>query len=594
MLGNQPRPPDDHPGMRVSLGGRSARWITGLALALLALVVPAKPAAAHAVLLETTPGSNETVPDPPGTISLKFNEPVSAQLGGVKVFPTEGDEIRPENVETSPDGTTVTAHLPPLEPGAYAVSWRVVSTDAHPIRGAFTFAVGEAAAPDAGAQLAERLRGAGGGGSDAVGILFGVARFTVFAGISVLVGGIAFLWLVWPAGHASPRVRRVLLVAWAGSLVGTVAGIGLQGAYASGGSLADMFDGALIGDVLESRFGIVWLLRAGLLLPLGSLVMRMGTAASAPPAGGAARLVDATAGAVVLLTPGLSGHASTGDVVGLALVADLAHMAGIAVWLGGLVLLVAAVLPSRDAGTMADVVPRFSRLAAVSVLVIAVSGGFQSWRQVRYADALTDTTFGRLLLIKIALFIAILGVAAFSRRLVRGRLALPTRAVPRLVGPGAMLADPDSETVPRLRKLVAVEVVVATVVLGLTAALVNTVPAREARAEGSGPFAATLEVDDLIVEVEVVPNRVGNNQLHIYSFGADGVTAEPIADLKATIEQPERDLGPLPVTLQEIYPGHWQASAMDIPLPGRWKLVLQARLSEFDQIRLETAFTVTE
>lgn len=580
--------------MRVSLGGRFAPSVAGLVLAVLVVVVPAGPAAAHAVLLETTPGSNEVLPTAPGAISLKFNEPVSAQLGGVKVFPTEGDEIRPEHVETSPDGTTVTAHLPELDPGPYAVSWRVVSSDAHPIRGAFTFSVGEAAGADAGAQLAERLRGAGGGGSDAVGILFGVARFMVFAGLSVVVGGIAFLWLIWPAGYASARVRRVLLVAWAGSLAATVAGIGLQAAYASGGSLADVFDGALIGDVLESRFGIVWLLRAGLLLPVGSLILRMGTPESVPPAGGAARLVDAAAGAVLLLTPGLSGHASTGDMVGLALVADLVHMAGIALWLGGLVLLVVAVLPGRDPATMVDVVPRFSRLAGVTVAAIAISGGFQSWRQVRYADALTDTTFGRLVLLKVALFIAILGVASFSRRLVRGRLQLPARPVARLAGPGAMLADPDAEALPRLRKLVAIEVVVATVVLGLTAGLVQAVPGREARAEGSGPFTATLESGDLLVEVEVVPNQVGTNQMHIYSFGADGLTAQPIPELKATIEQPDRDLGPLPVTLEEIYPGHWQANAMDIPLPGKWQLVLQARVSEFDQVRLATPFTVTE
>jgi copper transport protein len=580
--------------MRVSLGGRIARVVAVLALALVEVFVPAGPASAHAVLLETTPGNSEVLEEAPGAITLKFNEPVSGQLGGVKVFPTEGDEITPEHVETSPDGTTVTAHLPPLDPGAYAVSWRVVSVDAHPIRGAFTFSVGDAPGADAGAQLAERLRGAGGGGSDAVGLVFGVARFAVFAGLSVLVGGMAFLWLLWPAGYASARAQRILLAAWAVSLVATVAGIGLQGAYASGGSLADVFDTGLIADVLESRFGIVWLLRAGLLLPVGSLILRMGTPGSAPPAGRAARFVDGAAGAVLLLTPGLSGHASSGDMRALALLADLVHMAGIAVWLGGLVLLVAAILPDRDGPTLADVVPRFSRLATVAVVVIAVSGSFQGWRQVRYADALTDTTFGRLLLVKVALFLAILGVAAFSRKLVRGRLALPTRPVPRLAGPGAMLADPDADTVPRLRKLVAVEAVVATVVLALTAALVQAVPGREARAAGSGPFTTSVEGDDFFLQLEINPNRVGANVLHIYNFGPDGVTAQPLPDLKASIEDPERDLGPIPVALDEVYPGHWQASRFDIPLPGEWKLVLQARISEFDQTRHEFTFNVSQ
>ena len=118
-----------------------------VALALGALLSTVGPAAAHAKLVSTSPGSAATTSSAPGTVSLTFDEAVAEQDATVVV--------------TSPDGTTVTAgpaHVTgvtvavPLKPltatGAYHVSWRVVSDDGHPVSGQWQFTVtGLAAVP---------------------------------------------------------------------------------------------------------------------------------------------------------------------------------------------------------------------------------------------------------------------------------------------------------------------------------------------------------------------------------------------------------------------------------------------------------------
>ena len=88
------------------------------------------------------------------------------------------------------------------------------------------------------------------------------------------------------------------------------------------------------------------------------------------------------------VTPGLGGHAGTGIQTGLAIPADMVHVAAMACWLGGLVVLCVAVLPKGDADELRAVLPRYSALALGAIVALIVSGGYQAWRQVGSIDAL--------------------------------------------------------------------------------------------------------------------------------------------------------------------------------------------------------------
>jgi copper transport protein len=228
------------------------------------LMLPAAPAQAHAVLLETAPPAATVLEKAPEAVTLRFNEPVSAALGGVRVLDADGERVEAGRVSRSPDGTTLSVPLENVDDGPYVVAWRVISADSHPLRGAFVFRVGAAGAGD-DRDLVSRLL-ASEKGSPFVGGLFTGVRFAAFGALALLVGGAAFVGLVWPAGAASRRVRRLLVGAWAVALAATLAGLVLQGPYAAGLPLADGLKPSVLADVLSTRFGQVWAARVALLL----------------------------------------------------------------------------------------------------------------------------------------------------------------------------------------------------------------------------------------------------------------------------------------------------------------------------------------
>ncbi|MFF7263006.1 copper resistance CopC/CopD family protein [Streptomyces sp. NPDC008159] len=113
----------------------------------------------------------------------------------------------------------------------------------------------------------------------------------------------------------------------------------------------------------------------------------------------------------------MAEHASTGLQAGLAMPLDILHLLAVAAWLGGLAtLLVALFRAPSDAQIETTAVRRFSRVAFGSVLVLTATGIYQSWRQVGTWSALTGTSYGQLLLVKIGLVAVLVGIAWISRR----------------------------------------------------------------------------------------------------------------------------------------------------------------------------------
>jgi copper transport protein len=106
--------------------------------------------------------------------------------------------------------------------------------------------------------------------------------------------------------------------------------------------------------------------------------------------------------------------------------------------------------------------------------VIVVTGMVQGWRQVGSLQALGDTGYGRLLVAKVAAFLLLIAVAARSRALVRRKLtAQALVGAPDHPGPGAALPGltDHARSVWLLRRLVLAEVIIAIVVLAVTALL---------------------------------------------------------------------------------------------------------------------------
>jgi copper transport protein len=598
-------------------------------LALGALVVAlvavfAAPASAHASLLSTDPSSGGVYDEPPTAITLRFTEGVDVALGGVRVYTGDRERVvtgKPEH----PNGqqSVVTTSLPKLDDGTYVVTWRVSSTDSHPIDGAFTFQVGsKATLSDESAENAAASLLATTGGSRTVGVVYGIDRGLLYAGLALLLGGAVFLAAVWPAGRNDRSARWLVWGGWITVFVTTALGIALEAVYAAGLPLDDVFDTTLLRDELDTRYGRVALIRLGLLvlaIPLLRLLLRRHPAAEHPLRwwwyASAAAL-----GAGIAITPGIAGHASSGIQTGLAIPADLVHVAGMACWLGGLVVLCVAVLPRRNVVELRRVLPRYSALALGAIVALVVSGAYQAWRQVGSIDELKSTDYGRLLIAKLVAFAALIVAAAFSREVVNRRFrGLPpdhdvVPVDPVLVGTGAPVVRggsgeggdaiddaideaineawddelDDQEELTRLRRSVWVEVAIAAVILVITALLVNAAPAR---AQSSGPVSMTLKSDQVWVYVDIAPGVAGPNDMHFTALPTGGGPAT-INDMTVQFTRPGEDLPPFTVPLQKLSVGHYYAPLYDIPFPGKWQMTIRVQLGQTDEAVLTSPFTV--
>ena len=178
------------------------------------------------------------------------------------------------------------------------------------------------------------------------------------------------------------------------------------------------------------------------------------------------------AAAAMLATFAWTGHAGVGNQVPLAVLSDVAHLSAMSLWLGGLVQLV-AVLPQVEGPVAPRMAASFSRVAAVSVAVLVVSGSYQSWRQAGVLDSLGTTYYGRLLLLKVGLVLATLAVAAGSRRWVIRHRERTVVSAHVDVQPGLVPTDTRSDvgSVAALRRSVLAEAVLVVAVLGVTSFL---------------------------------------------------------------------------------------------------------------------------
>jgi len=599
------------------------RGLAVLALAGGVLLVGASPAFAHAELVGSDPVPGAVLTKSPPTITLNFSETVRAQNGGVRVFDTAGNRVDQGGVEVS--GSTVRMPVPKLGNGSYVVTWRVISSDSHPIQGAFTFQVGTGGGPGATSRevtgLATRLLGAQ-GGDRVVGVAYGVVRGLVFAGLALLIGGAAFVAVVSPRARASKRARTIVATGWVVTFAASIAGLLLYGPYAAGLGIGKAFSTSLLGDTLGERLGEIWLLRVVVLLfavPLLVWLFRRAGPGTPDEAGSDADdsevqalpvwwLPLAGVGAIALsATPGLAGHAVSGDWVSVAVVADTLHVLAMAVWLGGLVVLAAVMLRTSGAiEQLRDAVPRFSRVALGCVVVLVATGAFQAWRQVGSLDALRSTDYGRILMVKLVLFAAIVVFAAFSREIVFRLFGEPEPSAPLMPAvAGGSDDDPpapadtfdddeidEASEVRHLRRSVWGEVVLAVAVLVATALLVNAAPARTALAQGSpgGAVGVTMKSTKVWVDFTATPGVKGPNDVHVNTLTPSGAPLD-VQDLTVTIALPDRNIAPIVVALRRLSPGHYYAPGFVVPIAGDWRVTAKPLVSQFDQPTLRATVT---
>jgi len=579
------------------------------ALVLAALALFALPAAAHghAVLQSTEPLSGATEERPPEQFAFKFSEPVEGSFGAIRVFDRAGRRVDSGEVfHPGGRGPELAIKLEPgLDKGSYTATYRVISADSHPVAGGLVFSYGRASTT--GATVSELLAQQGQAG-EVTQVAFGVARGVQYASIALAVGTVFFLIAIWLPALAlvagagelwrraserfAARARRVMLLAVVAGVLSSAAGIVLQGATAAGVSFWSALDSTIIEEVLDTRFGTVWGIRALVWLGFGALLLGTLSAARRPvlrPASvGATGLAPARISrtALVLLaiplgfmviSPALAGHASLEKPSAVLVPANAVHVLGMSIWVAGLVLLL-FVLPGSTrllerpdrTRLLAATLSRFSPVAFVAVLAILATGLVQSWFEVEKLDNLIDTAFGRAALIKFGLLVGpLMALGAYNQR----------RLLPRLRRAAAEGATPSRDGF-LLRRSIRTEVALLAVVLGVTAALVSYAPSGSV---SSGPQSVTASFGPADLQLTVDPARVGPNEMHVYLTDKQtGAQYDRVKEFDVSLVLPAEKLGPLEAETRKAGPGHYVMNGALFGVAGEWEVKVTARVSEFD------------
>jgi copper transport protein len=428
------------------------RWTCTLAAAaaLSAAVAAAPPAWAHARLVSSTPADGDVLASAPRQVTIRFDDTVRA-LGGTRVV-ANSDKRSVVAGEPRAHGRVLTIPLQRLRDGDYTVGWRVLSDDGHTVDGVLAFAVGAGRGPPSAA-----LSAGGTGLTRDV-----ISRWFFFTGLLVAVGVALFVPLAWwpalRAAGADPDERALWPLAFVGFLMAFLGASTLLPHHGAG----------------TTRFGLTY--------EIGGIIAVVGATLSA------IALVDRRFGrgafvcAVALLPiPSVAGHAlDRGQWPRpLEVGADVLHVGAAAVWIGGLLALAVALprasrrlSPEQRAPFAAALVPRLSALALVSVLVIAATGLIRALSELSAVSQLWSTGYGRALVVKTALLIAVVALGWVNR----------SRLIPRL-------------RLGALRRNVAAELVLLAGIVTAVAFLTDLAPGRQlaravARPEAPRPIAA--------------------------------------------------------------------------------------------------------
>jgi copper transport protein len=268
------------------------------------------------------------------------------------------------------------------------------------------------------------------------------------------------------------------------------------------------------------------------------------------------------------------------------------------------------------------IVSRFSDVALVSVIALILAGLTMAWIEVGSVHALTSTTYGRLVLTKIAIVLVIAVFAAYNRFRLVPDIVADTRHARRLLtaaqadgddaGAGAADTDTDTDTATltvegieddpvawafeglrRLARTVMAEALAILVVLAVTSVLVNTQPARNVVGDVSvanQTLPITTSTPDSTLNLVVAPATAGTNSVHLSYYDAQGRPIAVAGPVKIEFALPDADIGPITRDVVDAGPGHYILDDADLSPKGTWQITVVTRTSEFEQQR--TTFSV--
>ena len=568
------------------------RSLIAVALAGLALLLAVPTgASAHAYLVKTVPAASVVLNAPPGNIQLTYDEAVEPRFAIISATNAAGRQETTGPVQRSaanPD-TLVVPVRPNLPEGWYLIYWRAISVDGHPVSGFYTYAVGPNPGPAPQFSVPSIS-------ATAVTPQLLIARWVMFLSVMTAIGLLALrLFIARPLGRASrpsseggagalggaDSARMALRALSVAFVITSVVGLLAIPVYldfsTANDSLRSVFDVGALAPLFRVTASGRAILDLELCFALFCVAGWIAVAVDRPErerrsiaelmAGAGAMLAAGAA----LIIPGTAGHAAQTSRRGLTLGFDWLHLLAGSVWLGGLIGLLILWFVLGRAGRVAGlstVVPRFSNVAFVCVVLVGLTGVGEAIDHMPAVNALWETSYGQAILVKTGLLGGAMLIASGNLLRTKPRLAAAGRR-PDLATPAASL----------LRTLVGGEVVLVAGAVFAAAVLSSLAPPPPAFAlensavarVGPGRVAQTVRRNGYVLQVLVSPNKAAAPDAFALRITRGG---HPVRGANVTLafNHLEMQMPQQEYQLKETQPGLYTRTAPALVMVGKWGL----------------------
>ena len=527
-------------------------------------------ASAHPFLLDSEPGQGQNAPAGTTQIITNYSEAVDIGFSELRVYDANGNQIDNKDTAYNDGETSLIVTTPPLEDGVYTITSKVLSKiDGHLVQAAIVFGVGDVKIDSS---LLEKQEN-----SETTFIPESIARFPGLVGQTIVLGGVIVSITIWSSQQTRFREVFADINEQFKIKFSKIIGIGVIATFASNFIMLGVQTWRLETsplDVIGTTFGTTWLIRMIITIIIIGLWFWMEKKNEITIKGQIPLLI---ASLILIATTTMMGHGASTELEA-PWILDYSHNLLSSIWIGGVIFFAFVALPTitktensiKEKITL-SLIPRFSGLFIIAIGILIITGPTLLWFLDDNVASLTDSTYGKLILIKIAIAAAMIGFGGmYQIKFLKNMNDLEKLNISR-----------------KISKPLKFEAGLGIALLAVVALLVNSsLPAGEIQSadaiQGTFGYESVLFSENAKFDVKVLPAGIGSNTISVIVTSYDDKPLADISGLKIKVSNPQKNISPIEAEVTENVQDSVTKYSADATFgfAGNWQIELEAQRAE--------------
>ena len=538
-------------------------WVIPVIIFFLGLPI----ANAHPFLLDSEPGQGQNAP--PGTTQIitNYSEAVEIGFSELRVYDANGNQVDNKDTSYNNGETSLVVTTQPLEDGVYTITSKVLSkVDGHLVQAAIVFGIGDVKIDSS---LLEKQES-----SETTFIPESIARFPGLVGQTIILGGVIVSITIWSSQQT--RFRNVFedIHLQFKSKFSKIIGYGVIVTFASNFIMLGVQTWRLETsplDVISTTFGTTWLLRMIITIIIIGIWFWIEKKKEISIKEQIPLLV---ASLILIATTTMMGHGASTELEA-PWILDYAHNLLSSIWIGGVIFFAFIALPTiaktdnsiKEKITL-SLIPRFSGLFIIAIGILIITGPTLLWFLDDNVSALTESTYGKLIMLKIGIAISMIAFGVSYQLKFLGRMK-----------------DYENLNISRkISKPLKIEAGLGITLLAVVALLVNSsLPAGEIQSadalQGTFGYESILFSENAKFDVKVEPVGIGPNTISVIVSSFDDIPITDMSGVKIKVSNPEKNIAPIvaDVTEDEQNSIIKYSAETTFGFAGNWQIELEAQ-----------------